>query len=55
MVVRYKAQQATLPLVVVTGTGPSLLGRNWLAAILLDWKSIGTVAHQTALEALLEN
>ena len=42
--VRYERVVATdLPLVVVAGDGPSLLGRNWLKHIRLNWKKIGTV------------
>ena len=52
--VSYGTQQATLPLIVVSGTGPSLLGRNWLTTIRLDWKSIGSVSHQTHLSQLLD-
>ena len=40
VVVTYKDQQVTLPLVVVEGSGPNLLGRNWLMSIRLDWKSV---------------
>ena len=29
----------TLPLLVVSGQGPSLLGQNWLLKLQLDWKS----------------
>ncbi len=32
-----------LKLVVVEGTGPPLLGRNWLHHIKLDWASIHSV------------
>ena len=39
--VRYGKQCCTLPLLVVSGTGPTLLGRDWLKHIQLDWKSIG--------------
>ena len=38
--VKYKGQVAQLPLVVVKGDGPSLLGRNWLDQIQLDWREI---------------
>ena len=40
MAVSYKSQQANLPLIVVAGSGPSLLGRNWLSSIQLDWKTV---------------
>lgn len=38
--VRYKQQCRKLPLVVVQGDGPSLLGRGWLEEISLDWREI---------------
>ena len=34
--VEHNGQVADLPLIVTKGTGPSLLGRNWLAALKLD-------------------
>ena len=36
----YKGQQADLPLVVVKGDRPALLGRNWLQALKLNWSDI---------------
>ena len=33
-------QTKTLQLMVVPGDGPSLLGRNWLHEVKLDWSSI---------------
>ena len=39
--VGYATQQATLPLYVVNGTGPSLFGRNWLDRP--EWESIRSV------------
>lgn len=39
----HNGQQVTLPLVVVKGAGPSLLGRNWLDVLRLDWKEIHLV------------
>ena len=43
--VTYGAQSALLPLVVVTGARPSLMGRNWLHEIKLDWKNIATITR----------
>lgn len=37
---RYKSNSATLPLNVLGGAGPSLLGRNWLSEFRLDWNEI---------------
>ena len=37
---RYGEQRAQLPLIVVKGKGPFLLGRNWLLHLRLDWHSI---------------
>ena len=43
-----------LSLIVVKGPGPSLLGRNWLSHITLDWKSIHIIRqHQGSLKSLL--
>ena len=36
----YQGQTTTLPLVVVKGDGPTLLGRNWLTQIRLNWNEI---------------
>ncbi|KAK0145350.1 hypothetical protein N1851_015749 [Merluccius polli] len=38
--VQYEKQVKSLPLVVVKGTGPSLLGREWMEAIKLNWGEI---------------
>ena len=47
-------QQATLPLVVVKGDSPSLLGRNWLDALRLDWKENHLVGSMDLLRSLLD-
>ena len=49
----YHGQNATLPLLVVQEDGPSLVGRNWLAQIRLDWKSIFSIKDGHSLGSLL--
>lgn len=43
-----------LPLIVVKGSGPSLLGRNWINHITLDWKTIFHVQQTTDLTSLVK-
>ncbi len=43
-----------LPLVVVRAEGPSLLGRNWLIKIKLDWVSVLSVKMPEMLEPFKE-
>lgn len=50
--IKYEDQRACLPLVVVDGCGPSLLGRNWLPHLRLDWHSVCRIQH-TGLDDLL--
>ena len=51
--VEYETQQVARSLIVVKGSGPSLLGRDWLAEIRLDWKSL--CVHQTLTERPLKD
>ena len=44
----------SLPLVVTQGKGPTLLGRNWLEALRLDWRTIFTVGSSRTLKSVLE-
>ena len=41
--VQYQGQAEKLPLSVVAGDKPSLLGRNWPAKLKLEWKHIFNV------------
>ena len=50
--VDYNGQMCELPLVVVGGSGPSLLGRDWLSQIQLDWRQINQV-HNASLVSVL--
>ena len=54
--VKYEAQSTDVPLVVVKGSGPSLLGRNWLEHICLNWKKlqVNYTAKYRMLEEILE-
>ena len=38
--VSYNGQSYTLPLIVLVGEGPTLLGRDWIQQIRLDWSTI---------------
>ena len=40
---KYQHQSATLPPLVVGGSGPSLFGRDWLTQVKLDWKKICSI------------
>jgi hypothetical protein len=51
--VEYQGQTAIVPLVIVRGSGSSLMGRNWLNNIVLDWKSINTVIQKSPIKSLL--
>ena len=50
--VGYEQQTVTLPLLVVAGVGASLLGRNWLEKLTLNWKTIYSV-NVDQLQAVL--
>ena len=52
--VHHNYQQKILPLLVVKGGGPSLLGRDWLQHLHLDWKTIHQVCLIDVLHAVLD-
>ena len=51
--VSYKHHHSQEPLLVVEGSGPNLLGRNWLDNIQLDWRQINQM-QQSSLHAVLQ-
>ena len=52
--VEASGQSHTLPLLVVKTDGPSLIGRNWLCKLQLNWKSIFSFYGDGHLEQLLQ-
>ena len=42
--VRYGSNEWWLPVIVTKGSGPNLLGRDWLSHIQLDWKNVFAVS-----------
>ena len=50
--ITYKNQKSTLPLVVVSGQSPSLLGWNWLQCMQLDWSSVKSVQVKVSFDNL---
>lgn len=50
--VEYDNETNRLPLLVLSGKGPNLVGRNWLETIRLDWKGIRHLARPS-LENIL--
>ena len=47
-------QQELLNLLVVEGDGPSLLGRDWLKQVKLDWSLIHQIHSSSEIEKILE-
>ena len=52
--VEHKGQKASLPLMVVQGSYPALLGRNWLTVVKLDWQRIFLVRSERRLQDVLD-
>lgn len=51
--VKYRGQEKQLRLTVVEGNGPTLLGRNWLKYVKLDWSQILHVGTTSKLDDLV--
>ena len=52
--VEHNGQNQTLPLIVTEGDGPSLIGRNWLSTLRLDWQVILAVEQNLSLKQVLD-
>ena len=52
--VEYESKQYQLPLIVVKGNGPSLLGRNWLEHIKLNWVKIHIIKNNASVDTVLQ-
>ena len=53
--VRYGSQQLELPLLVTRGSGPDLMGRDWLTHLKLDWQGVYQVeSSNDKLTSILE-
>ena len=50
----HNQQKLTLPIVVVEGSGPTLLGRDWLKELRLDWAEIFNIQLGPELVAVLD-
>ena len=53
--VLYGQQKLTLPLLVIKGNGPSLLRRDWLSQLKLNWREINTLMGVTIDEILAQH
>ena len=53
--VEHNGQIMSLPLIVMRGNGPPLLGRNWLSLIKLDWQHIFKVGQNRSLQDVLSH
>ena len=47
----HENQMMTLPLVVVKGSGPSLIGRNWMTQLSVEWGTVHEVKSSQSLPA----
>ena len=49
----HNSQQHRLPAIIVPGYGPNLLGRDWLAALKVNWATINVPGRQRRLPKTL--
>ena len=51
--VQHNHQDLSLPILVMDNNSPSLLGRNWLSCVKIDWPHVNRVASVDQLQQLL--
>ena len=54
VIVKHGEQSAKVRLLIVHGSGPNLMGRDWLEVIRLNWAELHNVSMTTKLTRLLE-
>lgn len=54
VLVEHNGQSASLPLIVTQEKGPTLLGRDWMSALKLDWRTIFKMEAIHTLEKVLD-
>ena len=52
--VSHNNQTKQLPLLVVKGQGPNLLGRDWMSMLTLDWQTVHKLQDNRQLDELLQ-
>lgn len=52
--VNHHSQKRQLPILVVKGSGPNLVGRDWLLKLKIDWASVNQVQENGVLTSLLK-
>ena len=52
--VSHNNQTKQLPLLVVKGQGPNLLGRDWMSVLTLDWQTVHKLQDNRQLDELLQ-
>lgn len=52
--VKYEDQEITLPVLVIQGKGPNLIGRNWLRKIKLNWRALFQVREENVTTAKVQ-
>lgn len=54
VLVKHNGQNKVFPLVITEGEGPSLMGRNWLGQLRINWKGVFRIQDKDTLVAVLD-